>query len=187
MKKTFLAIFVATTAAIALPAMASGNSANLVITGYVFNDSDSCNVTLGGATVNNIVTLNDVKTKTLEDLAINMPAMSYTKDVIYKITDCKSAGRDYSGNLSVNLSGEYISGMEDVLTNQVTSGAATNASVTLINNDNSRIKFDGSDTKLVAYTPGAPTFLRYKATYVKTANNVTAGEVKGTAIMTISY
>ncbi|URO01168.1 type 1 fimbrial protein [Leclercia adecarboxylata] len=187
MKKTILAIFVAATAVVALPAMAAGNTANLVIHGEVFDDSESCNVTQAGALVNNTIILDDIKADVLEGLAVNTPSLAAAKDVVYKVEDCKTGGANYSGNLNVNISGEALSDMPNVLLNQIASGAAQNASVTLINRDNSRINFDGSHSQTVAYQYGTPTYLRYKATYVRTAANVTPGEVKGTAVMTISY
>ncbi|MGP3367449.1 hypothetical protein [Klebsiella quasipneumoniae] len=39
----------------------------------------------------------------------------------------------------------------------------------------------------IAYTAGTPSFMRYKAAYVKTANGVTDGAVKGVATFTITY
>jgi len=187
MKKTILAIFVAATAVAALPVLAAGNKANVVIHGVVSDDSNSCDVTPGGATTNNTVILDDIRADSLEALAVNTPAMSFTKEVVYKVSDCKSGGKDFTGNLNVSISGVTPSDMTNVLTNQIASGAAGNTAVTLLENDNSRINFDGSHSKTIAYTSGTPTFMRYKATYVKTAEKVTPGNVKGTAVMTISY
>lgn len=187
MKKTLLALFVAATAAVALPAMAAGNASQVVMHGNVFDDSESCNVTPWGAIANNAVVLDDIKAATLDSLGVNTPSLAAAKDVIYKISDCKTGGKNYNGTLNVKITGEHMSGMTDVLLNQMASGAATNAAVTLINYDNSRINFDGSDSQTLAFTPGTPTYLRYKATYVKTAENVVAGAIKGTAVMTILY
>ncbi|MEG1210725.1 MAG: fimbrial protein [Leclercia sp.] len=188
MKKTLLAICVAATAFAALPAMAAGNTAQVVIHGVVFDDSESCNVTPKGAIGNSIVLLDDIKVATMNTLAVNTPSLAHAKDIVYEVKDCKTGGKDYTGNLDVSLKGEYITGMTDVLVNQITTDAAENASITLINNDNSRISFDGSNSQTIAYTPGSTTFVRYKATYVKTAASaVTTGSVKGTAVMTISY
>ncbi|MEB6377487.1 fimbrial protein [Leclercia adecarboxylata] len=187
MKKSVLAFLVAASAVVALPAMASGNTAQVVIHGDVFDDSESCNVTPWGAISNSTVVLDDIKVASLNALAVNTPSLAFAKDVIYKVMDCKTGGKDYTGNLNVNVSGDYISTMSDVLVNQITTGAAGNAAITLINYDNSRINFDGSHNETITYSPGTPSFVRYKATYVKTAESVTAGNVKGTAVMTISY
>lgn len=187
MEKTLLAMLVAATAVFAHPAMAAGNSSQVVLHGLIFDDSESCNVTPGGALTNNTIILDDIKAGSLDALAINTPALASAKFVDYKVADCKTGGKDYTGNLNINISGEHISDMTNVLVNQVASGAATNAAITLLNKDNSRINFDGSHSETIAYTPGTPVYLRYKATYVKTAENVTPGDVKGTAIMTISY
>lgn len=187
MKKNILAIVVAATAVVALPALSAGNGAQVVMHGSVFNDSESCNVTPGGAIARNTVVLDDIRADKLDALAVNTPLLPSAKDIIYKIEDCRTDGKNYTGNINVSMSGEYISDMTDVLTNQITTGAATNAAVTLLNDDNSRINFDGTHSKTIAYTSGTPAFVRYKATYVKTAANVTAGNVKGTALMTLSY
>lgn len=187
MEKTLLAMLVAATAVFAHSATAAGNASQVVMHGVVFDDSESCNVTPGGALANNTIVLDDIRAASLDALAINTPALASAKFVDYKVADCKTGGKDYTGNLNVSISGEYISDMTNVLVNQIASGAASNVGVTLLNKDDSRINFDGSHSQTIAYTPGTPVYLRYKATYVKTAANVTPGDVKGTAVMTISY
>ena len=81
---------------------------------------------------------------------------------------------------------DYISGQDNVLTNTAAS-PATNAAVTVVNTDGTRVSFTGTTPQVVAYTAGTPSYLRYKAAYVKTANGVTDGAVKGVATFTISY
>ena len=73
-----------------------------------------------------------------------------------------------------------------MLTNTAAS-PATNAAVTVVNTDGTRVSFTGTTPQIVAYTAGTPSYLRYKAAYVKTANGVTDGAVKGVATFTISY
>lgn len=187
MKKSIIAVFVAATAVLSVPAIAAGNTAQVVVQGSIIDDTESCNVTTGGAIVNNTVVLDDIKANELEKLAVNSPSLAFAKDVIYKVTDCKTAGQNFTGSLNVKLSGSFIPGMSDVLSNDIAINPAGNAALTLINYDLTRINFDGSDSKMIAFTPGDTVVLRYKATYVKTANNVTPGTLKGTTVMTISY
>lgn len=186
MKKSILAVVVAATAVLGGQAMAAGNTAQLVIHGTVSDSDESCNVTPGGAITGGTVILDDIKTSSLEALAVNTPAMASAKDIIYKVEDCKKAGADFSGNLNVNVSGNYIAGTPDILSNEAAK-PATNAAIALINSDSSRVKFDGTGAKTVAYTANTPVLLKYKAAYVKTAANVTPGDVKGVATFTITY
>lgn len=186
MKKTILAVMVAATAVLSAQAFAAGNSANLTILGNVTDSTESCNVTPSALIQGGTLTLDDVKASTLDDLAVNTPYMSTAKNIEYKIEDCKKGSNDYTGNLNITVTGDYISGQENVLTNTA-SNAADNAAVTIVNTDGSRIKFDGTAAKPVAYTAGTPSYMRFKAAYVKTAANVTEGAVKGVAVFTISY
>lgn len=119
-------------------------------------------------------------------MAVNTPYMSTAKDIEYKIEDCQKGATKYSGNINVTVTGDYISGLDDVLTNTAAS-PATNAAVTVVNTDGTRVSFTGTTPKVIAYTAGTPSYLRYKAAYIKTANGVTDGAVKGVATFTISY
>ena len=187
MKKNILAALVTATAFMSLPTLAAGNTAQVVIHGSVFDDTESCNVTPMGAIASNTVVLDDMKANELEKLAVNTPSLAYAKDVIYKIQDCKTGGKDFNGDLTVSMSGNYNTAMDNVLLNDVATGAAGNAAITVMNYDNSRIKLDGSNNQKVAFKPGTPTIVKYKTTYVKTANNVTPGSIVGSSVFTISY
>lgn len=187
MNKNIQAAIIAVATVMSVPAMAAGNTAQVVIDGIVIDDTESCNITPGGAITSNTVRLDDIRANELEKLAVNAPSMTFAKDVFYTIQDCKTGGRNFTGNLTVSMSGNFNAAMDNVLVNEITTNPARNATITLVNYDNSRIKLDGSSTKTVAFTPGAPTLVRYKATYVKTANGVTAGDIKGTSVFTISY
>lgn len=187
MKKSIYAAIIGAAAVISAPSIAAGNMAQVVVHGIVFDDTESCNVTPGGAIASNTVKLDDIKASELEKLAVNTPSLAFAKDVTYKIQDCKTGGRNFTGNLTVNMSGNYISTMDDVLRNDIAANPAGNAAITLINYDNSRIKLDGSSDKTVAFNPGTPTIVRYKTTYVKTANGVTPGDIKGISVFTVSY
>lgn len=184
MKKNIIAVLVAATAVLSAQAFAS-NTAQLVIHGTVSDSDESCNVTPFGAITGGTVILDDIKASVLNTMAINTPSTASAKDVTYKVADCKKDGKDFTGNLNVNVSGDYVSGMADVLSNQAANPAG-NTGIALINNDSTRVKFDGSTVKTIAYT-GAPALLTYKAAYVKTAETVTAGDVKGVATFTITY
>jgi len=186
MKKTIVAVMVAASAVLSAQAFAAGNTAQIVIHGTVTDTDNSCNITPYGSITGGTVVLDDIKVSALEALAVNTPSMASAKDITYKITDCKKAGADFAGNLNVNVSGDYISGTPDILSNQAAK-PATNAGLALINSDSTRVKFDGSASKTIAYTKDTPTLLSYKAAYVKTAAGVTAGDVKGVATFTITY
>lgn len=186
MKKTLLAVFIAATAVISTQAFASGNGAHLVVHGIVADDTESCNVTPKGAITNSSVFLDDIKANQLDQLAVNTPSLAFAKDVIYKIENCKTGGSNYTGNLEIDMAGNYIPGQPEILTNEAATPAA-NASITLLNKDNSRVKFDGSTKQTVPHTPGVPTIVQYKATYVKTAPGVVSGDIKGITTFTISY
>lgn len=186
MKKNIIAVMVAAAAVMSAQAFAASNTAQIVIHGTVTDSANSCNITPYGSITGGTVVLDDIKVSALEAMAVNTPAMASAKDITYKITDCKSAGADYAGNLNVNVSGDYISGTPDILSNQAAS-PAKNAALALINSDSTRVKFDGSAPKTVSYTKDAPTLLSYKAAYVKTAAGVEAGDVKGIATFTITY
>ena len=186
MKKTILAVMVAASAVLSALAFAAGNSSNLTILGNVTDTGESCNVTPSAMISGGSLTLDDVKASVLEALAVNAPYMSTAKDIEYKIEDCQKGAKDFSGNINVTVTGDYISGQDDVLTNSAAS-PATNAAVTVVNTDGTRVSFTGTTPKVIAYTAGTPSYLRYKAAYVKTANGVTDGAVKGVATFTISY
>lgn len=187
MKKNILAVIVAATSVLGAQAFAAGNTAQLVIHGTVSDSNESCNVTPAtGAITGGTVILDPIKTSELEKVAVNTPAMVSAKDITYKVEDCKKAGADYTGNLQVSVAGNYVAGTPDILSNEAATPAA-NTGIALLNTDSSRVKFDGTGAATVAYTAGTPTMLRYKAAYVKTANGVTAGDVKGVATFTISY
>ncbi len=186
MKKNILAVIVAAASVLSVQAFAAGNNAQLVINGTVTDTDESCNVTPGGAITGGTVVLDDIKASALEALAINTPAMASAKNITYKVEDCKKAGDDFTGDLSVNVTGNYISGTPDVLSNEAAS-PATNAAIAMIHSDSTRVKFDGTGSKTVSYTAGTPTMLNYKAAYVKTAEGVTPGDVKGVATFTITY
>ena len=85
------------------------------------------------------LTLDDVKASVLEALAVNAPYMSTAKDIEYKIEDCQKGAKDFSGNINVTVTGDYISGQDDVLTNSAAS-PATNAAVTVVNTDGTRVR-----------------------------------------------
>lgn len=185
MKKNILAVIVAATAVLSAQAFA-GNTAQLVIHGTVGDSDESCNVTPGGAITGGTVILDDIKASVLEAMAVNTPAQAYAKNISYKVEDCKKGGTDFTGNLSVNVTGNYIAGTPDILSNEAANPAA-NAAIALLQSDSTRVKFDGTGAQTVAYTAGTPSVLNYKAAYVKTAAGVTAGDVKGVATFTITY
>lgn len=186
MKKNIVAVMVAAAAVLSAQAFAAGNTAQIVIHGTVTDTDNSCNITPYGSITGGTVVLDDIKVSALEALAINTPAMASAKDITYKITDCKKEGKDFDGNLSINVTGDYVSGTPDILTNQA-ANPAKNAGLALINSDSTRVKFDGTTAKTVSYTKDAPALVTYKAAYVKTAAGVEAGEVKGVATFTITY
>lgn len=186
MKKNIVAVMVAAAAVLSAQAFAAGNTAQIVIHGTVTDSDESCNITPYGAITGGTVVLENIKASELEEMAVNTPALASAKEVTYKVTDCKKDGKDFAGNLNVNVTGEYISGTPDILTNQA-ANPAKNAGLALINSDSSRVKFDGSTPKTVTYSKDAPSLLTYKAAYVKTAAGVEAGEVKGVATFTITY
>lgn len=187
MKKNILAVLVAATTVLSAQAFAAGNTAQLVIHGTVSNSDESCNVTPGaGAISGGTVVLDNVKATVLEAAAANVPVLASAKDITYKIEDCKKGGNAYTGNLTVNVAGNYVSGQPQILTNEAANPAAKTG-IALINGDSTRVKFDGTEAKTVAYKAGSPTILSYKAAYVKTASGVTAGDVKGVATFTITY
>ncbi|AYZ17478.1 fimbrial protein [Klebsiella pasteurii] len=186
MKKTIVAVMVAASAVLSAQAFAAGNSSQLTILGNVTDTGESCNVTPSAQIQGGSLTLDDVKASTLEGQAVNSPYMSLAKDIEYKIEDCQKGATDYTGNLNVTVTGDYISGQDNVLTNTAVN-PATNAAVTVVNTDGSRVSFTGTTPKVVAYTAGTPSYLRYKAAYVKTAAGVTDGAVKGVATFTITY
>ncbi|WJD75171.1 type 1 fimbrial protein [Klebsiella michiganensis] len=186
MKKTIVAVMVAASAVLSAQAFAAGNSSSLTILGNVTDTGESCNVTPSAVISGGSLTLDDVKASVLEALAVNAPYMSTAKDIEYKIEDCQKGAKDFSGNINVTVTGDYISGQNNVLTNTA-ANPATNAAVTVVNTDGTRVSFTGTTPKVIAYTAGTPSYLRYKAAYVKTANGVTDGAVKGVATFTISY
>lgn len=186
MKKNIVAVMVAAAAVLSAQAFAAGNTAQIVIHGTVTDTDNSCNITPSGSITGGTVVLDDIKVSALEALAVNTPSMASAKDITYNITDCKKAGEGFTGSLSVNVSGDYISGTPDILTNQA-ANPAKNAGLALINSDSTRVKFDGSAPKTISYTKDTPATLSYKAAYVKTAAGVEAGDVKGVATFTITY
>ncbi len=186
MKKNIIAVMVATAAVLSTQAFAVGNTAQIVIHGSVTDTDNSCNITPYGSITGGTVVLDDIKVSALEALAINTPSIASAKDITYKITDCKKAGKDFDGNLTVNVSGDYISGTPDILSNQA-ANPAKNTGLALINSDSTRVTFDGTGSKTISYTKDTPTLLTYKAAYVKTAAGVEAGDVKGVATFTITY
>lgn len=186
MKKTIIAAAIAASAVFGTQAFAAGNSAYLTILGNVTNTGESCNVTPDAAISGGTLKLDDVKASELEALAVNAPYMLKAKDISYKIEDCQKGATDYTGNLNITVTGDYISGQDNVLTN--TAGTpATNAAVTVVNTDATRVSFTGATPKVVAYTAGVPSYMNFRAAYVKTAAGVTEGAVKGVATFTISY
>lgn len=186
MKKTILAVMVAASAVLSAQAFAAGNSSQLTILGNVTDTGESCNVTPSALIQGGSLTLDDVKASVLDALTINDPYMATAKDIEYKIEDCQKGATAYTGNINITVTGDYISGQNDVLTNTAVSPAAS-AAVTVVNTDGSRVSFDGTTSKAIAYTAGTPSYMRYKAAYVKTASGVTEGAVKGVATFTISY
>ena len=186
MKKTIVAVMVAASAVLSAQAFAAGNSSQLTILGNVTDTGESCNVTPSAQIQGGSLTLDDVKASILEGQGVNSPYMALAKDIEYKVEDCQKGATDYTGNLNVTVTGDYISGQDDVLTNTAVN-PATNAAVTVVNTDGSRVSFTGTTAKTIAYTAGTPSNLRYKAAYVKTANGVTDGAVKGVATFTITY
>lgn len=186
MKKSIVAVMIAASSVLGAQAFAAGNSAYLTILGNVTNTGESCNVTPAALIQGGSLTLDDVKASELEALSVNSPYMAGAKDIEYKIEDCQKGATDYTGNLNITVTGDYISGQDNVLTNTAVNPAA-NAAVTVVNTDGSRVSFTGTSPKVVAYTAGTSSYMRYKAAYVKTANNVTEGAVKGVATFTISY
>ena len=177
---------VAASAVLSAQAFAAGNSSQLTILGNVTDTGESCNVTPSALILGGSLTLDDVKASVLDALAINTPYMATAKDIEYKIEDCQKGATAYTGNINITVTGDYISGQDNILTNTAVS-PATNAAVTVVNTDGSRVSFTGTTPKVVAYTAGTPSFMRYKAAYVKTAAGVTDGAVKGVATFTISY
>ena len=186
MKKTIVAVMVAASAVLSAQAFAAGNSSQLTILGNVTDTGESCNVTPSALIQGGSLTLDDVKASILEGQAVNSPYMALAKDIEYKIEDCQKGATDYTGNLNITVTGDYISGQDNVLTNTAVN-PATNAAVTVVNTDGSRVSFTGTTPKVVAYTASTPSYMRYKAAYVKTAAGVTDGAVKGVATFTISY
>ncbi|WP_434665850.1 fimbrial protein [Klebsiella sp. B345] len=186
MKKTIIAATIAASAVFGTQAFAAGNSAYLTILGNVTETGESCNVTPGLAIQGGVLKLSDVKASALEALAVNTPHMALAGDIEYKIEDCQKGATDYSGNLNIAVTGDYISGMDDVLTNTA-AGGAKNASVAVIKTDGSRISLTGATPDVVPFVAGKASTVFYKAAYVKTANGVTQGPVKGVATFTISY
>lgn len=184
MKKNIIAVMVAATAVLSAQAFAS-NSAQLVIHGAVTDKDNSCNISPYGAITGGTVILDDITTAELNKLAINTPSSASAKDITYKIADCKQGGKDFEGDLNVNVSGNYVAGNADILSNEAANPAG-NTGIALINADSTRVKFDGSSTTKVTYNP-SNTLLTYKAAYVKTAETATAGDVKGVATFTITY
>lgn len=184
MKKNIIAVMVAATAVLSAQAFAN-NTTQLVIHGTVTDKDNSCNITPFGAITGGTVILDDITTAELNKLAINTPASASAKDITYKIEDCKQGGKDYVGDLSVNVSGNYVAGKADILNNEAANPAG-NTGIALINTDSTRVKFDGSSTTKVTYN-ASNTLLSYKAAYVKTAETATAGDVKGVATFTITY
>lgn len=77
--------------------------------------------------------------------------------------------------------------MNDVLKN-LAPNAAASAAVTVVNTDWSRVDLSGvTAAQTVSYTTGTPSYMRFKAAYVRTAAGVTNGDVKGVATFTITY
>ncbi|CAM4038160.1 type 1 fimbrial protein [Klebsiella grimontii] len=186
MKKTIVAVMVAASAVLSAQAFAAGNSSNLTILGNVTDKGESCNVTPSALINGGSLTLDDVQASKLEGLAVNTPYMSLAKDIEYTITDCQKGSTDYTGNINVSVTGDYISGQDNVLTNTAV-GPATNAAVTLVNTDGSRVSFTGTTAQTIDYKPSQISYMRFKAAYVKTAAGVKDGAVKGVATFTISY
>lgn len=188
MKKTILAVMVVASAVLSAQAFAAGNSSQLTILGNVTDTGESCNVTPSALIQGGSLTLDDVKASVLDALTINDPYMATAKDIEYKIEDCQKGATAYNGNININVTGDYITGQDNVLTNTAVNPAA-NAAVTVVNTDGSRVSFTGTaaTAKTVSYAAGTPSYMRYKAAYVKTAAGVTEGAVKGVATFTISY
>jgi type 1 fimbria pilin len=186
MKKTILAVMVAASAVLSAQAFAAGNSSQLTILGNVTETGESCNVTPSALIQGGSLTLDDVKASVLDTLTINDPYMATAKDIEYKIEDCQKGSADYTGKLKITVTGDYISGQNDVLTNTAVSPAA-GAAVTVVTTDGSRVSFDGTTFEEVDFNATIPSYMRYKAAYVKTASGVTEGAVKGVATFTISY
>lgn len=115
MKKTIVAVMVAASAALSVQAFAAGNSSSLTILGNVTDTGESCNVTPSAMISGGSLTLDDVKASVLEAMAVNTPYMSTAKDIEYKIEDCQKGATKYSGNINVTVTGDYISGLDDVL------------------------------------------------------------------------
>ncbi|WP_117076119.1 fimbrial protein, partial [Klebsiella pneumoniae] len=131
-------VMVAASAVLSAQAFAAGNSSQLTILGNVTDTGESCNVTPSAQIQGGSLTLDDVKASTLEGQAVNSPYMSLAKDIEYKIEDCQKGATDYTGNLNVTVTGDYISGQDNVLTNTAVN-PATNAAVTVVNTDGSRV------------------------------------------------
>ena len=187
MKKNLLAVLVAASAVLSVQAIAAGNTAQLVIHGTVVDSNESCNITPGaGAITGGTVILDDIKASVLEAAAINTPVMASAKDITYKVEDCMKGGTAFTGDLKVTISGNYMAGKPDILNNEAAK-PAQNAALAMLHKDSSRVKFDGTDVKTIAYKAGTPTILSYKAAYVKTADGVTVGDVKGVTTFTVTY
>lgn len=186
MKKTILAATIAASAVFGTQAFAAGNSSHLTILGTVTDTGNSCNVTPSASIQGGTLTLDDVQAGVLDALAVNTPYMTLAKDIVYKIDGCQKGATAYTGNLNITVTGSYISGQDNVLTNTAAIPAA-NAAVTIVKDDGTRVSFTGATPEVVAYTAGIPSYMRYKAAYVKTAAGVTDGAVKGVATFTIDY
>ncbi|WP_228727992.1 fimbrial protein [Klebsiella grimontii] len=147
MKKTIVAVMVAASAVLSAQAFAAGNSSQLTILGNVTDTGESCNVTPAALIQGGSLTLDDVKASILEGQGVNSPYMALAKDIEYKIEDCQKGSSAYTGNLNVTVTGDYISGQDDVLTNTAVSPAA-NAAVTVVNTDGSRVR-EGANKFLI--------------------------------------
>lgn len=126
MKKTIVAVMVAASAVLSAQAFAAGNSSQLTILGNVTDTGESCNVTPAAQIQGGALTLDDIKASVLDGQAVNSPYMALAKDIEYKIEDCQKGATDYTGNLNVTVTGDYISGQDNILTNTAVN-PATNA------------------------------------------------------------
>ena len=187
MKKTIVAVMVAASAVLSAQAFAAGNSTNLTVLGKVTATGESCNVTPAPLIAGGSLTLDDIRADKLENFALNSPYKELAKDIEYKVEDCQKGASDYTGNISVTVTGDYVSGMNDVLKN-LAPNAANSAAVTVVNTDWSRVDLSGVNAaQTVAYTAGTPSYLRFKAAYVRTGSGVTTGDVNGVATFTLPY
>lgn len=184
MKKNIIAVMVAAAATLSAQAFAN-NTTQLVIHGTVTDKDNSCNISPYGAITGGTVILDDITTTELNKLGVNEPSNASAKDITYKIADCKKDGKDYTGDLNINVTGNYVSSNVDILNNEAANPAG-NTGIALLNSDSTRVKFDGTSTTKVTYN-AANTLVAYKAAYVKTAETATAGDVKGVATFTITY